>query len=96
MTDKSWKKAERTVAHKLGGTRNPLPGRSGGHTSGDVIHPALYVEVKQRARFAVLSTMRDTEEKAKKENKIPVLVLHEKGKKKRYYVVPESYIVKIL
>jgi len=89
MPDKAWKDAERQVAEKLNGKRNPLSGRMGGHTRGDVIHDMLYVEVKQRRRFEVLTVMRDTEEKARKERRIPVVVLHRKGAKKRYYLIEE-------
>jgi len=96
MADKAWKRAERAVAKKVGGSRNPLSGRAGGHTRGDVIHPDLYVEVKQRARFSVLSLMRDTEDKARKEGKKPVVVLHERRARTRYYLIPEKMFLELL
>jgi hypothetical protein len=96
VPDKSWKAAERKVAGNLGGKRNPLSGRAGGHTSGDVIHPAFYVEVKQRKRFAVLAVMRDTEVKAKREGKEPLLVLHEARARRRYYVLPEALLLELV
>jgi len=95
MTDKSWKKAERNVSKKLNAQRNPLSGRMGGYTSGDVIHPSLYVEVKQKKRFAVLAIMKDTEEKARKEKKIPVLVIHQGGAKRRYYIIQEELFLQL-
>jgi len=95
MADKSWKDAERQVAKKLNGKRNPLSGRMGGHTSGDVIHPSLYVEVKQKKLFAVLAIMKDTEEKARKEKKIPVLVIHQGGSKTRYYIIQEELFLQL-
>ncbi len=96
MTDKAWKALEREVARKLGGARNPLSGRAGGQSSGDVLHPVFYVEVKQRRRFSVLATMRDTEAKAKKEGKKPLLVIHQVGSKTRYYMVPEKIFLELL
>ena len=95
MPDKSWKDAERQVAKKLNGKRNPLSGRMGGHTSGDVIHPSLYVEVKQKKHFAVLSIVRDTEKKALKERKIPITVIHQGGSKTRYYIIQEALFLQL-
>jgi hypothetical protein len=96
MPDKRWKRAERTIAKKVGGTRTPLSGPASGHTSADVIHPWLYVEVKYRKRFAVLSLMAEVAEKAKKELKVPVLALQQKGKKTRYYLVNEQTFLMLL
>lgn len=90
MTDKAWKHAERTVAKVLGGKRNPLSGRMGGHTSGDVYGLPVYVEVKQRNHFAVLTIMAEVEKEAEKEGKPPVLVIHQRGMKKRYYIIEEK------
>jgi len=95
MADKSWKDAERQVAKKLHAQRNPLSGRMGGHTSGDTIHDSLYVEVKQKKRFAVLLIMKDTEKKALKERKIPVLVIHQSKAKRRYYIIQEELFLQL-
>ena len=95
MPDKSWKDAERQVAKKLNAKRNPLSGRMGGHTSGDVIHQSLYIEVKQKKRFAVLSIVKDTEEKALKERKIPITVIHQGGAKTRYYIIQEAFFLQL-
>lgn len=92
MPDKPWKVAERKAARALGGVRNRMSGAVNQLTSGDVVHPGIYAEVKYRQRFAVLSEMRKVRKCAKKEGKIPVLVLQEAGKKTRYYVVPEQYL----
>lgn len=96
MTDKAWKRQERNVARRLDAKRNPLSGRAGGHTSADVIHPVLYVEVKHAKRFAVLTIMREVEHKAAKEKKLPVLVLHQKGARRRYVLITESHFVALL
>ncbi len=96
MPDKSWKRAERAVARRLGGARNPLSGRSGGHSSGDVLHPEFYVEVKQRAHFGLFTLFKDTALKARKEGKTPVVVLHERGSKTRLYIVSEKTMLELL
>ena len=96
MSDKAWKRAERLVAMKCGGTRNPLSGRSGKHTSGDVIHPAFYFEVKQRQSFSLFTLWRSTAKKARKEGKIPVVVLHERRSHTRLYCLDESTAIRFL
>ncbi len=88
--DKAWKRAERVVARALGGQRTPLSGANSGHTAGDVIHPSLYVEVKYRKRFSIITLMKEVEKDARKEHKTPVLALQEAGAKKRYYLVEEA------
>lgn len=96
MSDKPWKRAERTIAKKVGGIRTPLSGISSGQTSADVIHPSLFIEAKYRQRFAVLSLMAEVEKRAKKEGKIPVLALQQKGNKTRYYLLTETHFVNLL
>ena len=90
MSDTAWKRAEREVAKRVGGTRTPLSGSSRLLTSSDVIHPRLYVEVKRRKRYAILTLMEQVEAKAAKEKKIPVLALQLWHKKTRYYLVREQ------
>ena len=87
MPDTSWKRAERAAAQILGGARNPLSGSTSLHTSGDVIHPALYVESKYRKRHGVASLMRSTAVLAKKEGKLPIVFLKEAGSKGGLIVV---------
>lgn len=90
MPDKPWKVAERKAAATVGGKRNPLSGGGSRHTRADVIHPTIYLEVKYRKEFAIVSQIRKDEEKAKKEGKVAVLCLQQKGLHTRYYLVPES------
>jgi len=90
MPDKPWKRAERKGATAIGGKRNPLSGGSSRHTRGDAIHPVIYLEMKYRQRFAVVSQIRREEEKAKKEGKVAVLGFQQRGLKTRYYLIPEQ------
>jgi len=97
MPDKFWKVHERKISKFFGGQRNPLSGSRSGHTAGDVIHPTLYVEVKSRKKFAVLELWKDTQEKAKKEGKIPIVALCEKNKKGFWILIKdEDYFKKEL
>lgn len=95
MNRSTWKATERRVAKAVGGKRNPLSGGNSLHTTGDVIHPTLYLEVKHRARFQILTLMKLVEKLAKRELKIPVLVLQETGRKTRYYMVSEDVFLKV-
>lgn len=79
ITDKSWKRLERTVARKLKTTRNPLSGRASGHnTSSDTLHPLLYVECKYKTKIPFVKEFWDKTIEARKEGKIPMLVFKEK------------------
>lgn len=77
--DKLWKVHERITARIFGGERNPLSGENSRHTSGDIIHKSIYAETKTRKKMPFARLYKDTVEKAKRENKIPVIVLFEKG-----------------
>jgi hypothetical protein len=66
--------------------RTPLSGRGGGAgTSGDCYaavgasRSKLYVEVKHYARAFIFSLFKDTETKAARERRTPIVVMHEKG-----------------
>jgi len=93
MPDKSWKRAERKGANLIGGVRTPLSGGASRHTHGDAIHPVIYLEMKYRKSFAVVSQIRREEEKAKREGKVAVLGFQQRGKHTRYYLIPESLMV---
>ena len=92
----TWKALERKVAKLLGGARNPLSGGASRHTRGDVIHDTLYVECKLRKRMAAWSLFRETEILAKREGKMPVVVLKEKGKKGELVVLRLTDFVELI
>ena len=96
MGDKPWKRAERVAAALLGGLRNPLSGSNSHHTSGDVIHPTLYAEVKHRKNMAAVTLMRETMAEAKKERKLPVMVLSEPNMKWSLVCVSSSDLIKFV
>ena len=76
----TWKQRERQVAEFFGTKRTPLSGGNSGHTRSDTLHPRLFVEQKLRAKHAVVSLWDSTRNFAKKESKVPVVTLAEKGR----------------
>ena len=79
MNKSNWKGRERVFARFFGAERNPLSGMNAKHTSGDFIHPDLYGECKHRQGAAILSQFKHVVAEAKKEGKIPVMGVSEKG-----------------
>lgn len=92
---KSWKAVERKAAHSLGTERTPLSGGSSKHTRSDTLHEKLFIEVKHRKHFSILVLYRKTVELARKENKIPVLCLKEKGKHGELAVIDWELFLKL-
>jgi hypothetical protein len=76
---KTWKSIEASISRFFGTTRTPLSGGNGKMTRSDTLHPRLFIEVKQRKSHSTAKLFRSTKDLAKKESKIPVVVLHETG-----------------
>lgn len=81
--DKTWKKFERWIAQQWGVKRRPGSGAAGfsrGEGTDDVIHPMLYIEAKNvsGSRVPGRGLWKQTRNRAKKEQKIPIVVVHEK------------------
>ena len=81
MHRSTWKKFEGRVARLFGSKRAPLSGINGGVTASDSLSPDFFIEVKMRKRHALWSLFDDTREKAKKENKVPVIAVGETNRK---------------
>lgn len=77
---KTWKSRERKIAAFFGSQRTPLSGGSSGHTRSDTLHPRVFVEAKLRKRHTAVSLWDGTAVLARKEKKIPVICLAEKGR----------------
>lgn len=80
MADKAWKQFERRVAGFFHTERNALSGGNSKLTRSDTLHPDLFIECKQRKRFAAIRLWDDTKRLADKESKTPVVCLSEKGR----------------
>lgn len=76
----TWKARERQIAAYFGSERTPLSGGNSKHTRSDTLSSVFYVEAKFRKNQPVLRLYEDTESKARKEGKIPIVALCEKGK----------------
>ena len=79
MTDKHWKQIERRIARFFNTQRTPLSGGNSRHTESDTLSSELFIEIKTRKKIPFLKTFKETIEKAKKENKIPLVVFVEKN-----------------
>jgi hypothetical protein len=88
----TWKRRERDAARRFGAQRQVLSGSSGrgGTTRSDSTHDRLFIETKLRASSAVRTLWEKTRELARRERKLPVLVLYAKGKPGGLIVVHES------
>lgn len=80
MSDKTWKAVERRVAAFFGTVRNSLSGGNSKMTRSDSLHPTLYIESKWRQKHSAITLWNDTAAKAKREQKIPVVILAEKSR----------------
>lgn len=96
-TSKStWKRFERIVATFFGTKRVPLSGSNSGHsTNSDSLHKKLYIECKVREKFSIVSLFKDTQEKAIREKKIPVVAIKQKGEKGYLLVIRPEDLQKI-
>lgn len=97
MTSRStWKAHERNTARQFGTERNPLSGSCGKHTGSDSLHPKLFIECKYKKKHSVIGLFRETAEKAKKENKIPIISLKERGTHGTYYLIKDTDLKEVL
>ena len=89
---KSWKKLEQKVARLRGTERTPLSGGNSKQTRSDTLDDTFFIECKLRKDPAVWNLYEQIEELAKKENKIPVLVIKKKGKHGELFIVNDRYL----
>lgn len=79
MVNKHWKNIEMRIARYFNSERTPLSGSNSRHTESDSLNKFLFIEVKYRKKIPFLKTFKESVVKAKKENKIPLVVFVEKG-----------------
>jgi hypothetical protein len=87
LADKTWKRRERQAADFFGGKRCPVLGDD---TKADVTHDVLFVEVKERVKHSAVTLWGSVKERAVKEEKIPCVVLAEKGRPGFWLLVHSS------
>lgn len=94
--DKAWKQFERRVAQFFGARgRTPLSGGNSGHTRSDTLHPKLFIECKQRKEYAIINLWDSAKRWAKKENKIPVVAISEKGRPGFWLLIHQDHLVDV-
>ena len=89
---KSWKELEQKIARMRGVSRTPLSGGNSKQTRSDTLDNVFFIECKLRKNPAVANLYEAVEKLAKKENKIPVLVVKKKGKHGELFIVSDKYL----
>lgn len=97
MTSRNtWKNAERTIAqfhNPEDGRRTPLSGINSGHTHADCMGvDGMFIEVKYRKTFSLYTLYTETKKLAKKEAKVPVVSIREKGKQGFIDMIHSEYL----
>ena len=97
MTSRNtWKQRERQIADDFGTKRNPLSGSMSGHSSSDSLSDTFYLESKLRAKPGGWNLFMDTRDKAKRENKIPIVILSKKYHKDKIAMVDYDFLLGLL
>ena len=97
MTDRrTWQKREQHIAEDHGTKRNPFSGDMSHQTHSDSLHPVLFIESKLRVKIPFRKLFIDTRTKARKEKKIPVIVLSEKGSPIRSVILDYDDYLKMM
>ncbi len=96
MPDKLWKATERRIAQLFDSKRNSLSGMNSKITGADVIHPDFYIEVKERSRIPFYATFQEVRNNAKKEGKIPMIILHQKSMKDDLVMINLKDFIKLI
>lgn len=95
MPDKSWKAFERRVAAYFDTQRNALSGGNSKITRSDTLHPALFIECKQRQQHSAVTLWNDTKALADAEQKMPVVALSEKGRPGFWLVLHSDHLAQL-
>ena len=95
----TWKALERTAAKKLGGTRI-VRGDNYSQSMLDVEHPWLSIDAKWRSSLATAKwfkkLQKDSDKIYGKGNKIPILVIKEKGMRGELVIISLEDFVKVV
>lgn len=89
---KNWKRLEKKIAQMRGTSRTPLSGGNSRITRSDTLDETFFIECKYRSKSSVWSLYDELEALAKKEGKVPVLVVKEKGKHGELFIVKDDYL----
>lgn len=95
MSDKTWKAFERRVAAYFATQRNALSGGNAKLTRSDTLHPALFIECKQRQQHSAVTLWDETKALADAEQKLPVVALSEKGRPGFWLVLHSDHLAQL-
>jgi hypothetical protein len=98
MPPRTWKSIEARVAKIFGTRRRRASGADPFTGADDLILPGVFVEVRYRTKFGVLTWWdQDVIEPSTKEKKFPVLVIVEKRRLAPFIVAPldAEYLIKL-
>jgi len=89
---KTWKRLEQKIAKLRGTRRTPLSGMNSKITRSDTLDETFFIECKLRKNPAIWKLYETVEAVAKKENKIPVVVIKKKGKIGELFIINDKYL----
>ena len=93
---KSWKLLERKIAKMFGTERTPLSGGNSRITRSDTLSKDFFIECKLRKNPAVWNLYERTEKLAKKEGKIPIVVIKKKNKQGELFIISDKYFKRFI
>jgi len=88
----TWKNLERKIARTRGTERTPFSGGSSQQTRSDTLDGEFFIECKLRKNPSVWNLYEETEALAKKEGKIPVVVIKKKSKHGELFIISDKYL----
>ena len=87
MTDKIWKKFERTVARWFGCERTgPMQAKD----ANDINHPHIHCQCKHSKRHAILTVWDAAKKVADRSGKIPIVAIKQKGRHDFWLLIKSS------
>lgn len=97
MHRSSWKRRERKAAADFGAKRQVGSGSLGrsDRSRSDSTHQRLFLECKHSKRHAVITLWDKTHEFAKKEGKIPVVILSVMGRPGKWYLIKDVHLKEV-
>jgi len=91
MSEAHFKLEERRVARLTNGKRSGYQGQE----DGDVNHPKLYIQVKDRKALSLETLFEEVEGRARKQKKIPLLSVFDHGRHRRLWVMRPQHVVEV-
>jgi len=89
---RTWQKFEQKMGEWFGGSRSgPMQAKN----ANDIKHDFIHCQCKAAKRHAILTVWREASEEAKKDGKIPVVAIREKGKRGDFLLIKKEDLVAV-